>query len=125
MEALLREWTKLHNTIHVISGVILDSDYDGSRDPEDEYKWWTDEGGGVAVPTQYYVIAVRCLNEGMVPETCQYDQLDAIGFLFQHPLAPGVSVCVCVCPILEIKGLNVGNDLASFSLIDHKKQSNS
>ncbi len=87
----LSNWAKLHSTIHIILGVVLDSNHDGFRDPEGEYQWWTNGTRSLAVPTQFYAIAVRCLDDGLEPYMCGYEQLDTIGFLFEHPLAPGVS----------------------------------
>ncbi len=74
----------------MILGALLDSDYDGYRDSEGEYEWWTSGNSSMAVPTQYYAVAVHCLDDGMDPFMCGYDKLDAIGFLLEHPLAPGV-----------------------------------
>lgn len=52
----LSQWVELHSTLHIIVGVVMDSDLDGFRDAEGEYRWWSDGKMGVAVPTQYIML---------------------------------------------------------------------
>ena len=46
--------------------------------------------GGVAIPTHFYAVVVRCTDSGVEPTNCDSDKLDAVGMLFQHPTEPGV-----------------------------------
>ena len=88
---LLRSWAN-SGTIHVFLGSVLDTNRDGRRDSDAEYTWWVDNKvGGVAIPTHFYAVVVRCLSGGAVePATCDSDKLDAVGLLFQHPTELGV-----------------------------------
>lgn len=87
---MLRSWANV-STIHVIFGSVLDVNRDGERDDDADYTWWVDGEGGVAVPTHFYAVVVRCINDnGVDPAGCEPDQLDAIGLLFQHPTEIGV-----------------------------------
>ena len=92
LEKLLRSWAVKFGTIHVILGSILDADRDGSRDRDGDYIQWVGGAGGVAVPTHFYAVVVRCVDgDGVEPADCKTDQLDAVGMLFQHPTEAGVS----------------------------------
>ncbi|XP_064385696.1 venom phosphodiesterase 2-like [Halichondria panicea] len=120
----LSNWAKLHSTIHIILGVVLDSNHDGFRDPEGEYQWWTNGTRSLAVPTQFYAIAVRCLDDGLEPYMCGYEQLDTIGFLFEHPLAPGGSsdlttkLTLALTPLRDIERIAGVNFFPSLSVQD-------
>ena len=71
----------------------MDTDRDGARDVDGDYIQWMGRAGGVAVPTHFYAVVVRCVNdEGLEPTDCKADQLDALGMLFQHPTEPGVNI---------------------------------
>ena len=89
---LLRSWAK-SSTIHVFLGSVLDTNRDGRRDNDANYTWWLgDEVGGVAIPTHFYAVVVRCLDgsSGAEPADCDPDKLDAAGLLLQHPTEFGV-----------------------------------
>ena len=45
----------------------------------------------MAVPSHFFTVVVRCLN-GDDPVRCDPNDIDAVGFMFQHPIAAGVSV---------------------------------
>ena len=91
LEKTLKSWAIKFDTIHVILGSVLDTDRDGARDEDGDYIQWVDSTGGVAVPTHFYAVVVRCVNdEGVEPADCKPEQLDAVGMLFQHPTEPGV-----------------------------------
>ena len=90
LNELLRSWAS-SSTIHVFLGSVLDTNRDGRRDKDADYTWWVgDEVGGVAIPTHFYAVVVRCLNSGMEPADCDPDKLDTAGLLFQHPTELGV-----------------------------------
>ena len=74
-------------------GSVLDINRDGTRDNDQKYTWWVNnKTGGVAIPTHFYAVVVRCVNDrGLEPADCKPEQLDAVGMLFQHPTEPGVS----------------------------------
>ena len=87
---LLRSWAN-SRTIHVFLGSVLDTNRDGRRDNDANYTWWVDdEVGGVAIPTHFYAVVVRCLSSGVEPAGCDPDNLDTVGLLFQHPTELGV-----------------------------------
>ena len=87
----MKSWAIKFGTVHVILGSILDTDRDGTRDEDGDYIQWVGGAGGVAVPTHFYAVVVRCVNdEGMEPADCKTEQLDTVGMLFQHPTEPGV-----------------------------------
>ena len=92
LQKLLRSWAN-SSTIHVLLGSVLDADRDGRRDSDEDYTWWINNSvGGVAIPTHFYAVVVRCANDkGLEPTECEPNQLDALGMLFQHPTEPGVS----------------------------------
>jgi hypothetical protein len=71
----------------------LDANRDGGRDNDQEYTWWVNNKiGGVAIPTHFYAMVVRCVDDrGLEPADCKSEKLDAVGMLFQHPTEPGVS----------------------------------
>ena len=89
----MRSWAN-SSTIQVFLGSVLDANRDGKRDDDASYTWWVnDTVGGVAIPTHFYAVIVRCVNdEGVEPADCKPEQLDAVGMLFQHPTEPGVIV---------------------------------
>ena len=89
----MRSWAN-SSTVHVFLGSVLDANRDGKRDEDASYTWWVDDiVGGVAVPTHFYAVIVRCVNdEGVEPADCKPEQLAAVGMLFQHPTEPGVIV---------------------------------
>ena len=90
LNELLRSWAN-SSTIHVFLGSVLDTNRDGRRDKDADYTWWVDgEVGGVAIPTHFYAVVVRCLDSGMEPADCELNQLDTAGLLFQHPTELGV-----------------------------------
>ena len=89
---LLRSWAS-SSTIHVFLGSVLDTNRDGRRDNDANYTWWLgDNVGGVAIPTHFYAVVVRCLDSssGAEPADCDPDNLDTAGLLFQHPTELGV-----------------------------------
>ena len=90
---MLRSWAANFSNINIILGSVLDVDRDGKRDSDNDYSWWTHGKGGVAIPSHFYAIVVRCKSEGMEPADCKPDQLDALGLLFQHPTENGVCLC--------------------------------
>ena len=92
LQRLLRSWAN-SSTIHVMLGSVLDTNRDGTRDNDQKYIWWVNnKTGGVAIPTHFYAVVVRCVNDqGLEPADCKPEQLDAVGMLFQHPTEPGVS----------------------------------
>lgn len=92
LEQLVRSWAMSFGTIHVLVGSVLDGNRDGERDEDDNYTWWLKgEEGSIAIPTHFYAVVVRCVNDkGVEPENCATNQLDAIGLLFHHPTAEGV-----------------------------------
>ena len=72
-------------------GSALDVNRDGERDSDANYTLWVNGSGGVAIPTHFYAVVVRCINDdGLEPSDCEPDQLDAVGLLLQHPTEPGV-----------------------------------
>ena len=72
-------------------GSVLDANRDGRRDNDTSYTWWvSNKVGGVAIPTHFYVVVVRCTDSGVEPANCGSDKLDAVGMLFQHPTELGV-----------------------------------
>ena len=80
------------STIHVILGSVLDTNRDGEWDNDTNYTRWVGSEGGVAIPTHFYAVVTRCVNDdGTEPADCEPNQLDAVGLLFQHPTEPGVS----------------------------------
>ena len=82
---LLRSWAN-SSAIHVLLGSVLDANRDGKRDNDANYSWWVgDEVGGVAIPTHFYTVVVRCLSSGVEPADCDPGKLDTAGLLFQHP----------------------------------------
>ena len=87
----MRSWAVKFSTIHVTVGSVLDANRDGERDNDGDYTWWVGGMGGVAVPTHFYAVVVKCLNNGVEPAKCNPDQLDALGLLLQHPTEVGVS----------------------------------
>ena len=90
-EETMRSWAVKFGTIHVMVGSVLDANRDGERDNDGDYTWWVDGVGGVAVPTHFYAVVVKCVKNGVEPAKCNPDQLDAVGLLFQHPTEIGVS----------------------------------
>ena len=72
---------------------VLDANRGRTRDEDQQYTWWVNnKTGGVAIPTHFYTVVVRCVNnQGLEPADCKPEQLDAVGMLFQHPTEPGVS----------------------------------
>ena len=89
---LLRSWAS-SRTIHVFLGSVLDTNRDGRRDNDANYTWWLgDKVGGVAIPTHFYAVVVRCLDSSSraEPADCDPDKLDTVGLLFQHPTELGV-----------------------------------
>lgn len=90
-EEMVRSWALKFSTIHVTVGSVLDANRDGERDRDSDYTWWMDSMGGVAVPTHFYAVVVKCVHKGMELAKCNPDQLDALGLLFQHPTEVGVS----------------------------------
>ena len=93
---MLRSWAINFSTIHIILGSVLDVNRDGERDNDADYTRWVGGSRGVAIPSHFYAIVVRCKSEGMEPADCKANQLDALGLLFQHPTADGVSILLCL-----------------------------
>ena len=97
LEKLLRSWAVNFTTIHVILGSVLDADRDGERDKDADYVHRVGGAKGVAIPSHFYAVVVRCINdEGLEPADCDRNQLDALGLLFQHSTEPGVSLNVTI-----------------------------
>ena len=92
LQRLLKSWAN-SSTIHVLLGSVLDVNRNGRRDNDQEYTWWVNnKTGGVAIPTHFYAMVVRCVNnQGLELADCKPEQLDAVGMLFQHPTEAGVS----------------------------------
>ena len=91
LQEMLKHWATRFSTIHVILGSVLDNNKDGERDSDTNYTWRLGRAGGVAIPSHFYGVFVRCKSGGGVePADCELDQLDAVGLLFQHPTEAGV-----------------------------------
>ena len=101
LEKLLRSWAVNFTTIHVILGSVFDTNRDGERDSDHQYNWWMrNKEGGVAVPTHFYVIAVKCdVIGGMSidPSLCGPEHLTAMGLVLQHTSDFKVCTVACFC----------------------------
>lgn len=87
-ESLFREWTFLYKSVYVMSGSIFDADNDGLRDNDNQTKRWTkNQKGGVAIPTHFYKIIIRCIKNDTLSYNisgCNGGSLEALSFVFPH-----------------------------------------
>ena len=90
----------MHSSIYVISGSILDSDHNGFRDNDKDYNRcglyfyefchitsyhrWTSDKGSVAIPTQFYSIAIQCKNKSFEISSCLVEDIQALGIVMYH-----------------------------------------
>lgn len=95
-------WAAAYSSIHVISGAILDSDHNGFRDNDKDYNRyvctiyyeillllfaihrWTDGTGSIAIPTQFYSIAIQCRNKSVDISDCSVEDIQALGIVMYH-----------------------------------------
>lgn len=45
---------------------------------------WTDDVGSVAIPTQFYSIAIRCRNMSVKISNCPVEDIQALGIVVYH-----------------------------------------
>ncbi|XP_065059538.1 venom phosphodiesterase CdcPDE-like isoform X2 [Rhopilema esculentum] len=109
-ESVFRDWAMKYDSVYVISGSIFDADNDGFRDKDEQTKRWThDKKNGVAIPTHFYKIIVRCdvsnTTESATPG-CG-GTLKAMSFVFPHNEEKG-------CQVSQMLACNHKVMLASF-----------
>ena len=92
MKSYLRElFGKFHAQMNIVTGVILDANRDGARDPDNSY---ANKFMGVAIPTHFYVIVTRCAVNDTSLANCLEADLRVLGLVLQHPTPAGVSCLV-------------------------------
>ena len=45
---------------------------------------WTDDMGSIAIPTQFYSIAIRCRNNDTNVNNCLVEDIQALGIVMNH-----------------------------------------
>ena len=69
-------------------GSVFDDNRNGERDSDGDYNWWTKKNGdgGVAVPTHFYAVVVKCNSGSGLTDLseCDSEQLTALGLILQH-----------------------------------------
>ncbi|XP_072045902.1 venom phosphodiesterase-like [Amphiura filiformis] len=89
----LRDWASEVKLIHVVAGPIYDINRDSTKDRYDdidngefsESNLWV---GDTPVPTHYFLVVTRCLNDSTTEDTplkeCSYDRIATMTFIFPH-----------------------------------------
>ncbi|KAI4876708.1 hypothetical protein NFI96_017987 [Prochilodus magdalenae] len=80
-QAVLRRYSEERNGIHIITGPVFDSDYDGLRDTVEKIK--EHAGESIPVPTHYFMIITSCEVENTTIEECE-GSLSPISFILPH-----------------------------------------
>ena len=63
------------------------------------YYRWTDDMGNVAVPTQFYSIAIRCRNNNDI-SSCLVEDIQALGIVMYHEEKDEVCMHLYSCDIM-------------------------
>ena len=76
------EWAKTYSAVYVVSGVVLDANNDGQRDPDDAYSRWTKGRGTTAVPSHFFKVVSYCSDpDTSNTSSCPVEQLKSVAFL--------------------------------------------
>ncbi|OCT80153.1 hypothetical protein XELAEV_18026967mg [Xenopus laevis] len=79
---LLMKYADKKNGVHVISGPIFDSDFDGQFDTLEQINKIT-EDATVYIPTHYYIVLTSCKNASQTLQQCA-GALDVLSFIVPH-----------------------------------------
>lgn len=89
LEKLTREYSKIYGTLYVIAGSIFDDDNDGKMDKENrDRRWLKNISSGVAIPSHYYKILIKCNSSSQIPIDKCMENLDVLVFILPHSEEP-------------------------------------
>ncbi|KAM4772150.1 ectonucleotide pyrophosphatase/phosphodiesterase family member 1 [Rhinophrynus dorsalis] len=79
---LLLKYAEKKNGVHVMSGPIFDSDFDGQFDTHKQIMQMSNDTG-IYVPTHYFIVLTSCKNASQTPLQCT-GSLDVQSFIVPH-----------------------------------------